>query len=128
MSEIETNTTETTEEVVDTNEYITVNEESFKTESVSTGTNSISFKLSGMTVADAVKKFSSATELSVSGADLKAYGIYQNLVFTSATVDAEGIVMVVFYITSAEEVRISKLEQTQAEQDEVIAELMGGEA
>ena len=111
----------------DTHEYVIIGEENYKTESVSTGIDSISFTLSDMAIADAVEKFSGITELKVSGADLEPYGIYKNLTFKSAAVNADGLVTVVFHIASAEETRIANLEQTQAEQDEVIAELIGGE-
>lgn len=127
MSEIE-NVTEN-EEVIEpnTHEYVIIGEENYKTESVSTGTDSISFVLANMAIADAVEKFSGVTELKVSGADLEPYGVFGNLTFKSATVDANSFVTVVFHIASAEEVRIAMLEQTQTEQDEVIAEVIGGE-
>lgn len=110
-----------------TNEYVIIGDENYKTEFISTGADSISFVLEDMTIADAVEKFSGVTELKVSGADLEPYGAFGNLTFKSATVDANIFVTVVFHIASAEEVRIVMLEQTQAEQDEVIAELIGGE-
>lgn len=132
MSEIiEENVTEneemTVEETVDTSEYVIAAEDSYKTASVTTGLNSIAFTLSDMPIADAVSKFASVTELDVSGADLQPYGVYRNLTFASAEVDAAGIVTVRFSITSDADVRLAALEQSQAEQDEVIAELIGGE-
>ena len=54
-------------------------------------------------------------------------GVYRNLTFASAEVDAAGLVTVRFSITSDADVRLAALEQSQAEQDEVIAELIGGE-
>ena len=118
----------TMEETVETaHEYVIIGEENYKTESVTTGINNISFTLADMAIVDAVEAFFDVTELKVSGADLQPYGIYKNLTFKSAKVDAEGLVTVEFHIASAEEIRIATLEQTQAEQDEVIAELIGGE-
>ena len=120
--------TEETEETVETvHEYVIIGEENYKMESVITGINSISFTLVDMPIADAVEKFSNVEELKVSSVDLQPYGIYQNLTFASATVDSAGLVTVTFHIASAEEIRIANLEQTQAEQDEVITELIGGE-
>ena len=46
----------------------------------------------------------------------------------SATVYEDGRVMVTMHMKSATELRFESLEQTQAEQDEVLAELLGGEA
>ena len=132
MSEIE-NVTENEElatetgGTVDTSEYVIVAGESYKTASVTTGLNSIAFTLSDMPIADAVSKFASVTELDVCGADLQPYGVYRNLTFASAEVDAAGLVTVRFSITSDADVRLAALEQSQAEQDEVIAELIGGE-
>lgn len=132
MSEIiEENVTEneemTVEETVDTSEYVIAAGESYKTASVTTGLNSIAFTLSDMPIADAVSKFASVTELDVCGADLQPYGVYRNLTFASAEVDAAGLVTVRFSITSDADARLAALEQSQAEQDEVIAELIGGE-
>lgn len=122
MSEIEN----VTNEEVDTHEYVVIGEENYKTESVSTGANSISFVLADMSISDAQEKFSSVTELKVSGSDLEPYGVYENITFTSATVDASSVVTVTFHIASSEEVRIANLEVSQEEQDAAIAALMFG--
>lgn len=128
MSEIiEENVTNEEATVPDTNEYVIIGEENYKTESVNTGTDSIGFVLADMEISDVVEKFSGVTELKVSGDNLEPYGIYENLTFKSATVDTNGLVTVDFHIANAEEIRIANLEQTQTEQDEVIAELIGGE-
>lgn len=129
MSEIiEENVTNEEATESDIREYVIIGEENYKTESVSTGTDSISFALVDIAIADAVEKFSGVTELKVSVADLEPYGIYENLTFKSATVDADGLVTVDFHIASNEEIRIAMLEQTQAEQDIAISELIfGGE-
>ena len=129
MSKETATTAETVEETTKTHEYVIIDGTSYQTESVSTGTDSISFALNGLEIAAAVEKFKPVTDLSVSGEDLKPYGVYSNLAFTSATVDADGLVTVVFHIATQEEVRIKKLESTQAEQDIAISELMfGGES
>ena len=125
----ETVTTADTVETTKTHEYVIIDGTSYQAESVSTGTDSISFALNGLEIAATVEKFKPVTDLSVSGEDLKPYGVYSNLTFTSATVDADGLVTVVFHIATKEEVRIKKLESTQAEQDIAISELMfGGES
>lgn len=126
MNEIENVTQEPVEELADTHEYVMIGNESYKTEAVITGTDSISLTLAEISPLDALEKFSNVSELKVSGEDMQPYGFYKNLTFTSVTVDALGSVTVVFKIASAEEIRIANLEQTQAEQDEVIAELIGG--
>ena len=115
------------ENVTDTHEYVIIDDENYKTESVTTGADSIGFSIADMEIADAVKKFKTVTELSISGEDLKPYGVYSNLTFVSATVDANGLVTVVFHIATQEEIRIKNLESTQAEQDIAISELMFGE-
>lgn len=126
MNEIkeENVTNEVTE--TDTHEYVIIGGENYKTESVTTGADSISFTLSDMEIADTVAKFSDTTEIEVSGADLEPYGIYKNLTFESATVDAEELVTVVFHIATIEEMRIKHLESTQSEQDIAISELAFG--
>ena len=128
MSEIiEENVTNKEVTEVDTHEYVIIGDENYKTESVNTRTDRISFVLADMKISDVVEKFSGVTELKVSGENLEPYGIYENLTFKSTTVDANGFVTVDFHIANAEEIRIANLEQTQTEQDEVIAELIGGE-
>lgn len=125
MSEIENVTTETT----DTHEYVIIGEENFKTESISTGTDSISFSLSEIAIEEIINKFSNVTELKVAGEDLKPYGVYKNLTFKSAKVDADSLVTVEFHIASKEEKRISDLEKSQEEQNVVIADILyGGDA
>ena len=108
-------------------EYVTINGENYKTESVVTGVDTIRFTLPNMEIAEAVEKFKSVTDLSISGKDLKPYGVYSNLTFNSSTVDADGLVTVVFHVATAEEIRIKNLESTQAEQDIAISKLMFGE-
>lgn len=120
-------TADTVEETTKTHEYVIIDGTSYQTESVSTGTDSISFALAGLEIAAAVEKFKPVTELPVSGEDLKPYGVYSNLTFTSATVDADGLVTVVFHIAQPAELRLAALERSQAEQDDAIAELLGGE-
>ena len=120
-------TAETVEETTKTHEYVIVGGTSYETDFVATGTDSISFALTGLEIATVVEKFKPVTDLSVSGEDLKPYGVYSNLTFTSATVDADGLVTVVFRIARPEELRLAALERSQAEQDDAIAELLGGE-
>lgn len=127
MSKENVTTAETVEETTKTHEYVIVGGTSYQTESISTGTDSISFALNGLEIAAAVEKFKPVTDLSVSDEDLKPYGVYSNLTFTSATVDADGLVTVVFRIARPEELRLAALEKSQAEQDDAIAELLGGE-
>ena len=108
-------------------EYVTINGENYKTESVVTGVDTIRFTLADMKMTTAVEKFKGTTDLSISGEDLKPYGVYSNLTFNSATADADGLVTVVFHIARPEEIRLAALEKSQAEQDNAIAELLGGE-
>ena len=109
-------------------EYIKANGAEYAYSSVITGVDSISFLIERQAVADIEKAFRPVTELTVSGGDGEVYGTYENLSFESATVYEDGRVMVTMHMKSATELRLESLEQTQAEQDEVIAELLGGEA
>ena len=120
-------TADTVEETTKTHEYVIAGGTSYETDFVATGTDSISFALTGLEIATAIEKFKPVTDLSVSGEDLKPYGVYSNLTFTSATVDADGLVTVVFHIAQPAELRLAALERSQAEQDDAIAELLGGE-
>lgn len=109
-------------------EYITANGIEYACKAVVTGVDSITFSMEGQAVADMEKTFRSVTELTVAGEDKEIYGTYKNLSFVSATVYEDGSTMVTMHIKSDTELRLESLEQTQAEQDEVLAELLGGEA
>lgn len=109
-------------------EYIKANGVEYAYSSVITGIDSISFLIVHQKVADMEEAFRPVTELTVAGEDKEIYGTYKNLSFESATVYEDGRVMVTMHIKSATELRLENLEQTQAEQDEVLAELLGGEA
>lgn len=109
-------------------EYIKTNGAEYAYSSVITGVDSISFLIEGQAVADIEKAFRPVTELTVADEDKEIYGTYKNLSFVSATVYEDGSTMVTMHIKSDTELRLESLEQTQAEQDEVLAELLGGEA
>lgn len=108
-------------------EYITANGIEYACKAVVTGVDSITFSMEGQAVADMEKTFRPVTELTVAGEEKEIYGTYENLSFESATVYEDGRVMVTMHMKSATELRFESLEQTQAEQDEVLAELLGGE-
>lgn len=109
-------------------EFVKVNGVEYACKAVVTGVDSISFSIEGQAVADIETAFRPVTELTVAGEDKKIYGTYKNLSFESATVYEDGSTMVTMHIKSETELRFESLEQTQAEQDEVLAELLGGEA
>ena len=109
-------------------EYIKANGAEYAYSSVITGIDSISFLIVHQKVADMEEAFRPVTELTVSGGDGEVYGTYENLSFVSATVYEDGSTMVTMHIKSDTEIRLESLEQTQAEQDEVLAELLGGKA
>lgn len=109
-------------------EFIKANGAEYACKAVVTGVDSITFSMEGQAVADMEEAFRPVTELTVAGEDKEIYGTYKNLYFESATVYEDGTVMVTMHIKSKTELRFESLEQTQAEQDEVLAELLGGEA
>ena len=107
-------------------EYVHIDGKSYEALLIVTSNDSVSFTLQNMTVADAVEKFESATAVDVSGEDQQIYGAYKNVTFEAVTVNGDNSITVAFKVPSDTERRISVLEKTQEEQDEVIAELLGG--
>lgn len=107
-------------------EFVKANGAEYACEAVVTGIDSISMLMKGQAVADIETAFCQVTELTVADEEKEIYGTYKNLSFESATVYEDGTVMVTMHIKSKTELRFESLEQTQAEQDEVIAELLGG--
>ena len=109
-------------------EFVKANGAEYACKAVVTGVDSITFSMEGQAVADMEKAFRQVTELTVAGEDKEIYGTYKNLSFVSATVYEDGSTMVTMHIKSDTEIRLESLQQTQAEQDAVIAELLGGAA
>lgn len=122
MDEMNVNTEKT-----ETSEYVVVGEESFKTKSITTGINSIDFTLADMNISDAVAKFSTITKLEIAAEDLKPYGVYTNLSFESAMVDADKFITVRFHIATDIDVKMTQFEKSQEMQNNAIdLILMGG--
>ncbi len=107
-------------------EYVHIDGKSYEALLITTSNDSVSFTLQNMTVADAAEKFESATAVDVSGEDQQIYGAYRNVTFAAVTVNEDKSITVAFKVPSDTERRISVLEKTQEEQDEVLAELLGG--
>ena len=106
-------------------EYIKAEGIEYECQTVTTGTDSITFKMEGQEVESIHTAFKDVTELTVSGEDKKAYGIYSGLSFASAAVDADDTVSVTMFIRPDLERRLEKVEASQDIQDEAIVELAG---
>lgn len=116
-------------------EIIKIDGVSYTATKMSTGTNTISFTLSDLTVEEVYTAFKNARSLTV-GDGTNTYGNYPNVEFESVTIDAEENITVVMHILNRIEVQIRELQAAQAElqvataeHDEVIAAMIfGGEA
>lgn len=106
-------------------EYIKADKIEYECQTVTTGTDSITFTMEGQAVESIHTAFKDVTELTVSGEDKKAYGIYSGLTFSSAAVDADDTVSVTMLIRPDLERRLEKVEASQDIQDEAIVELAG---
>ena len=106
-------------------EYIKADNIEYECQTVTTGTDSITFTMEGQAVESIHTAFKDVTELTVSGEDKKTYGIYSGLSFASAAVDADDTVSVTMFIRPDLERRIEKVEASQDIQDEAIVELAG---
>ena len=106
-------------------EYIKANNIEYECQTVTTGTDSITFTMEGQAVESIHTAFKDVTELTVSGEDKQAYGIYSGLSFASVAVDADDTVSVTMLIRSDLERRLEKVEASQDIQDEAIVELAG---
>lgn len=101
------------------------NNEKTEVLAVATSIGGISFTMENISIQNAVDKFSEVTDLSVADGEIVC-GIYKNLVFSSALVDAEGIVKITYRIKAEDEVRLDNLETSQAEVEEMLAEILYG--
>ncbi len=110
-------------------EIITANGIQYRSESVSTGINSISFILSDTTADDAKAIFSDITSLTVGNEEDEAYGKYPDVKFESITEYASGGVTVTMHILTEAEKEMKEIKSMLAEHDEAIAYMMfGGDA
>lgn len=117
------------------NEIITAGGIDYTVQNLCTGLNTISFVVQ-MTVDEAESAFKNVTALSVKSEkseDEEAYGEYPNVVYASVMKDAGGSVTITMRIPTQMEQQIADLQKaqaatdkSQADQDEVIAELMYG--
>ena len=108
-------------------EYITANGTKYECQSIETRTNEISFALKGEV--DTLKSvFKDVTSLTVSAEDDVTYGKYENLRYHAITEYDDGTVEITMKILTDVEIAVENLQKTQAEQDEAIAELVGGGA
>ncbi len=106
-------------------EYIKADGIEYECQTVTTGTDSITFIIGGQTVESIHKAFKDITELTVLGEDKKTYGIYSGLTFSLASVDVDDIVTVTMLIKPDLERRLEKVEVSQDIQDGAIVELAG---
>ena len=108
-------------------EYITANGTKYECQNIVTKENEISFTLAGEV--DTLKSaFKNVTSLTVSAEDDVVYGNYENLRYHLVTEYEDGTVEIAMRILSEVEIAVEDLQKTQAEQDEAIAELVGGGA
>lgn len=108
-------------------EYIKADGIEYECQTVTTGTDSITFTMEGQAVESIHTAFKDVTELTVSGEDKKAYGIYSGLSFASVTVNSNNNIIVKMLIKTPEEMRLDNLEKTQTEQDELLASILFGD-
>lgn len=115
------------------NEIITANGVKYTVQNLNTRLNTISFMVQGLTVEDAEAAFRNVVSLTIGtiGTDEAediVYGEYPNVTYESITKDAEDNITVTMHIPTKTELQIAELQESQAEQDEVIATMMfGGE-
>lgn len=110
------------------NEIITANGVGYTAKNVTTGINTISFTLIDP-VEDPEAAFREVKELAVEDEQGTVYGQYPNVEYESLTIVADGSVTITMHILTKTETQIRELQASQAEQDEVIAEILyGGEA
>ena len=107
-------------------EYVHIDGKSYEALLIATSNDCVSFTLQDMTITDAVEKFESATAVDASGEDQPVDGAYRNVTFAAVAINEDKSITITFKVPSDTERRISVLEKTQEEQDEVIAELLGG--
>ena len=121
MSEI------TTEEIVESKkEYILLNEEKIETSFITTASDYIEITLKSDSFDATYNKFSEVESFKVVDESDTVYGIYTKLKFLFCKIDTDKIATIRFQIGSSLSDRVSTLETSQNEQDEILSELVYG--
>lgn len=107
------------------NEIITVGGVNYTAKNVAMGIDTISFTLVNP-MEDPEAAFREVTELTVGDEQEMVYGQYTDVEYESITISADGSVTVTMHILTRTEKQIKELQESQAEQDEVIAEILFG--
>lgn len=114
------------------NEIITANGVEYTAKNVTTGIHTISFTLAGP-VDDPEAAFRETKSLTVGDEEGTDYGRYPDVEYEALTIAADGSVTVTMHILTKTEKDIRELQASQAEfqvsqaeQDEVIAEMLYG--
>ncbi len=107
------------------NEIITANDVEYTAKNVTTGIDTISFTLLEP-MDDPEAAFRETKSLTVGDTEGTAYGQYPEVKYESLTIAADGSVTITMHILTKTEKAIRELQVSQAEQDEVIAEMLYG--
>lgn len=82
---------------------------------------------STMGIQEAYDKFKGTTEFKLyNDGAVDPYGIYTNLVFSSATINSDETISVKFQVPTVDEIRLSNLEQAVEEHDLALASAVYG--
>ena len=87
----------------------------------------IQFTIDGSTILNVVNTFKNTTSITLlkEGSE-EPYGIYENILFSSALVSSEGSITVTFSITSDIDMRLKKLEEYQVDTDMILSDILYG--
>ncbi len=107
------------------NEIITANDVEYTAKNVTTEIDTISFTLLEP-MDDPEAAFRETKSLTVGDTEGTAYGQYPEVKYESLTIAADGSVTITMHILTKTEKAIRELQVSQAEQDEVIAEMLYG--
>ena len=117
----------TTEEIIESKkEYILLNEEKIETSFITTASDYIEITLKSDSFDATYNKFSEVESFKVVDESDTVYGIYTKLKFLFCKIDTDKIATIRFQIGSSLSDRVSTLETSQNEQDEILSELVYG--
>lgn len=119
----------TTEEIIESKkEYILLNEGKIETSFITTASDYIEITLKSDGFDATYNKFSEVESFKVVDESDTVYGIYTKLKFLFCKIDTDKIATIRFQIGSSLSDRVSTLETSQNEQDEILSELVYGGA
>lgn len=109
-------------------DIVTVNGMEYRIRKLDVGLNHVQFITDDLTIHNALDIFKNVDTISLSKSNsTEAYATYENLVFASASISADGAVTVTMTILSYADIKMKESEKLQSNIEDIVSRLIYGE-